>query len=102
MSIATELAALSQDKDDIATALVNKGIDEASQHGFDQFADDIDNLALVQASKTATPYTTAQVVTPDTGYDGIAQVNINPIYYNETENSAGGITVTIGTVAPSI
>lgn len=51
-------------------------------------------------SKTATPYTTAQVVLPDAGYN-LSQVNINAIKYVETPNSAGGITVVVGDVAPS-
>lgn len=49
--------------------------------------------------KTATPYTTAQTILPDAGYN-LSQVNVSAIYYNESSNSAGGLTVTIGTVAP--
>lgn len=52
-------------------------------------------------AKTATPYTTQQVITPDSGYDYLSQVTIDAIYYNETTNAAGGKTVTIGTVAPA-
>ena len=50
-------------------------------------------------TKTATPYTTAQTILPDTGYDYLSQVNVEAIYYNESTN-AYGTTVTIGTVAP--
>lgn len=50
-------------------------------------------------SKTATPYTTSQVITADEGYDFLTQVTVNAIYYNESAN-AYGTTVTIGTVAP--
>lgn len=49
--------------------------------------------------KTATPYTTAQAILPDAGYDYLSQVNVEAIYYNESAN-AFGTTVTIGTVAP--
>lgn len=49
--------------------------------------------------KNATPYTTAQVILPDTGYD-LSQVNIAAISYVETDNAAGGKTATIGDVAP--
>lgn len=47
-----------------------------------------------------TPYTTAQTILPTTGYN-ISQVNVAAIAYSEQPNAAGGITVTIGTVAPS-
>lgn len=50
-------------------------------------------------AKTATPYTTQQVILPDSGYDYLSQVTVEAIYYNETAN-AYGTTVTIGTVAP--
>ena len=56
----------------------------------------------VQAqSKTVTPYTTAQTVLPDTGYTHLSQVTVSAIAYVETDNAAGGKTVTIGTVAPA-
>ena len=47
-------------------------------------------------SKTVTPATTAQTITPDTGYNYISQVTVNAIPYVEAPNSAGGVTVTIG------
>lgn len=43
-----------------------------------------------------TPSTTAQTITPSEGYNYLAQVNVKAIPYVETENAAGGITVTIG------
>ena len=51
-------------------------------------------------TKSVTPYTTAQTVLPDSGYDYLSQVNVAAIAYVETDNAAGGKTVTIGTVAP--
>ena len=56
--------------------------------------------AISAQTKSATPYTTAQTILPDAGYDYLAQVNIAAISYTETPNSAGGTTVTIGAVAP--
>lgn len=47
-------------------------------------------------AKTVTPSRTEQTVLPDSGYDYLSQVTVNAIPYVETENSAGGTTVTIG------
>ena len=54
-------------------------------------------------STTVTPYTTAQTITPnDLGdYNSITQINVAAIAYTEADNPAGGVTVTIGTVAPA-
>lgn len=46
-------------------------------------------------SKTATPTTAQQTILPDTGYDYLSQVTVSAIPYVETDNSAGGVTVTI-------
>lgn len=52
---------------------------------------------------SATPYTTAKSYLPtDLGdYNYFSQVNVAAIAYVETDNSAGGKTATIGTVAPA-
>lgn len=47
-------------------------------------------------SRTVTPTTTAQTVTPGTGFNYLSQVTVNAIPYVETANSAGGMTATIG------
>lgn len=51
---------------------------------------------VVAESPTVTPAVTSQVVTPSTGYNYLSQVTVNAIPYVETDNAAGGITVTIG------
>lgn len=55
---------------------------------------------ITAQSKTATPYTTAQTILPDTGYDYLSQVTVEAIAYEEVQNAAGGLTAVIGTVAP--
>lgn len=47
-------------------------------------------------SKTATPSVNTQTILPDSGIDYLSQVTVNPIPYVETDNAAGGKTVTIG------
>lgn len=47
-------------------------------------------------TKTVTPTTKVQNVLPDDGYNYLSQVTVNAIPYVESENSAGGTTVTIG------
>lgn len=51
---------------------------------------------VVAEAVTATPTTSVQTITPSTGYNYISQVTINAIPYTETDNAAGGVTVTIG------
>ena len=53
----------------------------------------------IEPSKTVTPYTTAQTILPSSDYDVMSEVVVSAIAYSEVENSAGGLTVTIGTVA---
>lgn len=47
-------------------------------------------------SRDVTPKTTAQTVTPETGYNYLTQVVVAAIPYVESDNAAGGKTVTIG------
>lgn len=47
-------------------------------------------------AKSVTPSTEEQVVLPDTGYNYLSQVTVAAIPYTESDNSAGGKTVTIG------
>lgn len=51
---------------------------------------------ITAQTKNVTPSATAQAILPDSGYDYLSQVNVAAIPYTETENAAGGLTVTIG------
>lgn len=50
---------------------------------------------LKAQSKTVTPTVTGFDVAPDDGYNALSGVTISPIPYVESDNSAGGRTVTI-------
>lgn len=47
-------------------------------------------------SKEVTPSTEDQTILPDEGTDYLSEVKVKAISYVEAENSAGGLTVTIG------
>ncbi len=47
-------------------------------------------------TKSATPSFASQIISPDDGYDYLSQVTVAAISVVETDNSAGGKTVTIG------
>ena len=47
-------------------------------------------------SKTVTPSSAEQTVLPDEGYNYLSQVTVAAIPYVESDNAAGGTTVTIG------
>lgn len=47
-------------------------------------------------AKTVTPSSAQQTILPDEGYTHLSQVTVEKIPYVESENSAGGTTVTIG------
>ena len=54
---------------------------------------------LKPQQKSITPSTEQQVITPDEGYNALSQVTVLAIPYNESDNPAGGKTVTIGAAA---
>lgn len=49
-----------------------------------------------QSNKNVTPSFAEQVITPDEGFDYLAQVTVAAIPMSETDNAAGGVTLTIG------
>lgn len=63
--------------------------------------------AILQ-NKTATPTTSVQVITPDSGYDGLAQVTVNAVNLQSktttmtppSPSSWGATTTKLGTVTP--
>lgn len=47
-------------------------------------------------AKNVTPTWSSQTILPDSGYDYLSQVTVAAIPRTDTDNAAGGITVTIG------
>ena len=54
------------------------------------------NEGVKAQAKTVTPSSAQQTILPDAGYTHLSQVIVEKIPYVESENSAGGTTVTIG------
>ena len=85
------------DKSALVAANVRQGITVLGVTGT------MSNMEGVKAtSASITPYTTAQTIVPtDLGnFNSITQISVSAIAKTETDNLAGGKTVTIGTVAP--
>lgn len=58
--------------------------------------------AVTAGAVSVTPYLTAQTILPSSiSKDYISQVNVSAIAITESDNAAGGKTVTIGTVDPT-
>lgn len=81
------------EKEKLVPANIREGITLLGVEGTMSGTED----AKLQA-KTVTPKTTEQTVLPDTeeGYNYLSQVTVAAIPYQESENPAGGTTVTIG------
>lgn len=56
--------------------------------------------AVTATSISVTPYLTSKTYLPPSGYDYISQATVAAIAIAESDNAAGGKTVTIGTVDP--
>lgn len=54
------------------------------------------NEGIVAQNRVVVPSTVQQVILPQDGYTHLTQVTVEAIPYTEAENSAGGLTVTIG------
>lgn len=81
----------STEKAKLVAANIRKGITLLGVQGSMSGSED-----MKPQTKVVTPSTAAQQVLPDTGYNCISQVTVKAIPYVESENAAGGKTVTIG------
>ena len=81
----------STEKEKIIASNIKQGITILGVTGTLQVVDPIK-----AQSKTVIPSNSEQIITPDSGYNSLSQVTIKKISYVESENSAGGTTITIG------
>lgn len=68
----------------VADAITEKGVETAADATFATMAENIEQIEtgsdiILQESVTVKSMSTAQIVTPDSGYDGFSEVVVNPI-----------------------
>lgn len=86
-----KVAIASAEQNKIVSANIRQGVTILGVQGTMSGSEDVN-----AQSRTVTPSASSQVITPETGYNYLAQVTVNAIPYVEADNSAGGVTVTIG------
>ena len=89
---------LKTSRNNIATAIGNKGVTVPSGTKLSGLASLVDSIERPELqSKTVTPTTSNQTINPDNGYNGLSQVTVNAIPNQKTEDdvTASGATVTV-------
>ena len=84
----------STDQEKLIAENIKEGIEILGVTGTHSGAESVTSQA-----KSATPTFSQQTILPDSGYDYLTQVTVAAIPITETDNAAGGKTVTIGSAA---
>lgn len=79
------------EKEKLIPANIRQGIEVLGVTGAMSGSEDVK-----AQSKSVTPKTTQQIVSPDESYNYLASVTVEAIPYVESSNAAGGMTATIG------
>ena len=100
MSISSEITRLSNAKASIKSAIEGKGVTVPSATTLDGYAALIGNIDTTPSlqNKTATPSTSQQVITADSGYDGLNQVTVSAI---QTETKTATPSTSQQSVTPT-
>lgn len=79
-TIAEKLTYLDGTKTAIKNAIIAKGVSVGENDTFRSYATKIGNISTLKGqTKTVNPSTVQQVITPDTGYNALTQVTLNPV-----------------------